>query len=115
MKDASTQTDNSMTQPTQSADSSISNDTAVQYVDSSSSGSWSETYIGDPDYTGSPYHSQPCFAGIHGASSTPPGWKKIMVKRKRRRLEMESPDSDETAIMDSTDHESDEKDSAEEY
>ena len=38
-----------------------------------------------------------------------------MVKRKRRRLEMESPDSDETAIMDSTDHESDEKDSAEEY
>lgn len=112
MKDASTQTDNSMAQPT--ADSSISNDTAVQYVDSSSFGSWSETYIADPDYKGSPYHSQLCLAGIHGASYTPPGWKKIMVKRKCRHLEMESPESDETA-MDSTDHESDGKDSAEEY
>ena len=53
MKDASTQTDNyDMAQPI--ADSSISNDTAVDHVDSLSSGSWSETYVDDPDYKGPP-------------------------------------------------------------
>lgn len=105
MKDANIQTDDCMAQPI--ADSSISNNTAVDYI---SFGSWSETYIDDPDYTGSPYHSQPCLSGIHGASYTPPGWKRVMVKRKCIRLEVESSetgdttkDSTESTGKDSTD------------
>lgn len=86
------------------------------YVVSSSSGSWSETYIADLDYTGSPYYSQPCLIQIHGASydNSTRLEKENSKKRERLHLEMESPESDDTA-MDSTDHDSDGKDSAEKY
>lgn len=47
---------------------------------SDSSDSYIETYITDPSYTGPAYHSQPC--GKHGACYTPPGWKKVMIKRR---------------------------------
>lgn len=43
---------------------------------------YTDTYVDDPDYTGSPYHSQPCFS-IHGVSYTPPGWKRVTVKRRK--------------------------------
>ena len=104
MKDASTQTDNyDMAQPI--ADSSISNDTAVDHVDYSLSRSWSETSVDDPDYTGPLYHSQPCLSGIHGASYTPPGFKRVMIKRKRIRLEVESSEADQDTDRESgTDH-----------
>ena len=83
MKDASTQTDpEHLTEPAKS-DHESTNEDAPQEYDSTSSGSWTDTYVDDPDYTGSPYHSQPCFTGKYGASYTPPGWKRITVKRKR--------------------------------
>ena len=47
----------------------------------SSGSSYIETYIGDPSYDGPAYHSQPC--SKHGASYTPPGWKKVMIKRRK--------------------------------
>ena len=37
----------------------------------------------NPDYTGSPYHSQPAMGGVHGASYTPAGWKHTYVKRRK--------------------------------
>ena len=46
--------------------------------DTSSDGSYIETYASDPSYTGPAYQSQPC--GKHGASYTPPGWKRILIK-----------------------------------
>ena len=49
--------------------------------DTSSDGSYIETYTSDPSYTGPAYQSQPC--GKHGASYTPPGWKRILIKRKK--------------------------------
>ena len=57
--------------------------------DTTSEGSYTETYICDPDYTGPAYASQPC--SKHGCSYTPPGWKRILVKRKR----LEYPQEDE--------------------
>ena len=50
-------------------------------ADSDSSGSYIETYTTDPTYDGPAYHSQPC--SRHGVSYTPPGWKRIMVKRRK--------------------------------
>lgn len=47
----------------------------------SSDGSYIETYISDPSYTGPDYQSLPC--GKHGACYTPPGWKRIQIKRKK--------------------------------
>ena len=52
-----------------------------QNADSDSSGSYIETYMMDPTYDGPAYASQPC--GKHGASYTPPGWKRILVKRRK--------------------------------
>ena len=55
---------------------------AIRSEQSDSSGSsYIETYIGDPSYDGPAYHSQPC--SKHGASYTPPGWKKVMIKRRK--------------------------------
>ena len=47
----------------------------------SSGSSYIETYISDPTYDGPAYHSQPC--NKHGASYTPPGWRKVMIKRRK--------------------------------
>ena len=47
----------------------------------SSDGSYIETYTSDPTYTGPDYQSLPC--GKHGACYTPPGWKRIQIKRKK--------------------------------
>ena len=66
---------------------SIANKEVISDVQSDSSGSYIETYVADPTYTGPAYHSQPC--SKHGASYTPPGWRKIMIKRRR----LEFPDS----------------------
>ena len=38
-------------------------------------------YIQDHKYTGSPYHSQPCFS-LGGSSYTPPGWKRLYKEKK---------------------------------
>ena len=48
---------------------------------SSSRGSYIETYTSDPNYDGPAYQSLPC--GKHGASYTPPGWRRVMVKRRK--------------------------------
>ena len=37
-------------------------------------------YIQDHKYTGSPYHSQPCFS-LGGSSYTPPGWKRLYKEK----------------------------------
>ena len=50
-------------------------------ADSDSSGSYVETYTSDPAYDGPAYQSLPC--SRHGVSYTPPGWKRIMVKRRK--------------------------------
>lgn len=47
----------------------------------SSGSSYIETYITDPSYTGPAYQSQRC--SKHGASYNPPGWKKVMMKRRK--------------------------------
>lgn len=64
----------------------------------SSSGSYTDIYEDDPTYDGPVYHSQPCMSGIHGASYTPPGWRRRTIKRKSMRLlENRAPSSsDET-------------------
>ena len=49
--------------------------------DTTSEGSYIETYTCDPNYPGPAYPSQPC--SRHGVSYTPPGWKRIMVKRRK--------------------------------
>lgn len=49
--------------------------------DSTSSGSYIETYTSDPSYTGPTYASLPC--SRHGVSYTPPGWKRVSVKRRK--------------------------------
>lgn len=91
-KEASTQTDAELetdlepTQAenvTQSATINADKHEECSDHDSTSSGSWTDTYVDDPDYTGPCYHSQPCLVGKHGASYTPPGWKRVTVKRKR--------------------------------
>ena len=33
-------------------------------------------YVEDNEYTGPPYHSQPCHS-LGGLSYTPPGWKRV--------------------------------------
>ena len=38
-------------------------------------------YEADEEYDGPPYASQPMLTGKHGASYTPPGWKRKRVKR----------------------------------
>ena len=48
--------------------------------DSSCCGSYIETYTSDPSYTGPTYASLPC--SRHGVSYTPPGWKRVSVKRR---------------------------------
>ena len=55
----------------------------------SSEGSYIDVYDVDPEYTGSPYHSQPAMGGIHGASYTPPGWKHTYVKRRKLMMDAE--------------------------
>ena len=62
----------------------------VEQFESDSSESYIETYTLDEEYTGPAYASQPC--GKHGVSYTPPGWKRILVKR--RKLEYSSDQSD---------------------
>ena len=49
--------------------------------DSTSSGSYIETYTSDPRYTGPAYASQPC--SRHGVLYTLPGWKRVSVKSRK--------------------------------
>lgn len=62
-------------------DSSVPTVDAASDSDSSHEGSYIETYVTDPTYDGPAYPSQPC--GKHGASYTPPGWKRVMMKRRK--------------------------------
>lgn len=85
LKDASTQTE-----PYDKVEEEIDSDATVSYeyqdpdtCSSTSSGSYTDVYEVDEEYDGPPYHSQPCIAGKHGASYTPPGWKHRIVKRKK--------------------------------
>lgn len=61
----------------------------------SSEGSYIDVYELDPDYIGSPYHSQPAMGGIHGASYTPPGWKHTYVKRRKLMGDAEGEEDEE--------------------
>lgn len=68
---------------------SLSPSDKVQLEDSDSS---IETYTLDEDYTGPAYASQPC--SKHGASYTPPGWKRIRVKRRKLELKINEDTND---------------------
>ena len=48
---------------------------------SSDEGEYTDVYEADEEYDGPPYASQPMITGKHGASYTPPGWKRKRVKR----------------------------------
>ena len=43
-----------------------------------------DEYVQDESYEGLPYHSQPC--SKRGISYTPPGWKKVLTKRKKENI-----------------------------
>ncbi len=60
----------------------------IEQLEDSSSESSIETYTLDEDYTGPAYASQPC--SKHGASYTPPGWKRIRVKRRKLEINDEN-------------------------
>lgn len=66
-------------------DEDVDSDATIDYHhgESESSGSYTDIYEDDPAYDGPVYQSQPCMSGIHGASYTPPGWRRRTVKRKR--------------------------------
>ena len=57
----------------------------------SSEGSYTDVFDTDADYDGPVYASQPSYVGKHGASYTPPGWKRIRVKRRKLIEKEESP------------------------
>ena len=57
-------------------------DSDATRIDSSSEGSYTDEYQCDPDYDGEAYHSQPCF-NKRGVSYTPPGFKRVHVKRRK--------------------------------
>ena len=42
---------------------------------------YTDVYEANEEYDGPPYASQPMITGKHGASYTPPGWKRKRVKR----------------------------------
>ena len=48
---------------------------------SNSEGEYTDVYEANEEYDGPPYASQPMITGKHGASYTPPGWKRKRVKR----------------------------------
>ncbi len=50
-------------------------------ADPESEGEWYYDYDMDPNYHGSPYHSQPMHC-LRGNSYTPPGWMRVYKKRK---------------------------------
>lgn len=89
-KDVSTQTDHEKDDV--HVEEEVDSDATIDYkyqdpdpgtCSSTSSGSYTDVYEADEDYDGPPYHSQPCMVGKHGASYTPPGWKRRSVKRKK--------------------------------
>ena len=68
---------------------------------SNSEGEYTDVYEADEEYDGPPYASQPMITGKHGASYTPPGWKRKRVKRAKLYLtpseNTESEKSDDSA------------------
>ena len=71
---------------------------------SNSEGEYTDVYEADEEYDGPPYASQPMITGKHGASYTPPGWKRKRVKRAKLYLtpneHTESGKSDDSASSD---------------
>ena len=71
---------------------------------SNSEGEYTDVYEADEEYDGPPYASQPMITGKHGASYTPPGWKRKRVKRAKLYLtpseHTESEKSDDSASSD---------------
>ena len=68
---------------------------------SNSEGEYTDVYEANEEYDGPPYASQPMITGKHGASYTPPGWKRKRVKRAKLYLtpseHTESEKSDDSA------------------
>ena len=75
-----------------------------QQDSSNSEGEYTDVYEADEEYDGPPYASQPMITGKHGASYTPPGWKRKRVKRAKLYLtpseHTESEKSDDSTSSD---------------
>lgn len=89
--DAESKMDDTNPQAAEGSHESDSDATTLD-LDTSSDGSYIEQYELDPNYEGPAYPSQPC--GKHGASYTPPGWRKCMIKRKKLDFKHTSSDHD---------------------
>ena len=58
---------------------------------SNSEGEYTDVYEADEEYDRPPYASQPMITGKHGASYTPPGWKRELSRQNFISLQVSTP------------------------